>query len=409
MDQNPSRNRPVELAIIVIFTLTLFAPPLIWTFQKDALYSEIEKRELYPFPSITEQNSITGFARSFDSYFQDHFGLREWLIHRYHREMKKRFGMSGNPAVLQGEEDWLFFSGERALDDLKGQLRFSDIEEQRFWYLLSEKKAWLKKRGADYIFMVVPNKQSIYPEHLPRHYQQFNKASRLDHLLTRKPDNNSSPLLDIREQFKQKKSVIRLYDKSDTHWNYQGALVAYQVLMERIRLLFPEFVPRKHFRFSPDWKNGTGGDLALMIGRTETTVEQRPVLDIRDFVTVKKPLTKELANLLTLPPLKPLYTEKEKGQLRVLVLHDSFFNTIRTFTCESFQQALYVWQYYDASTMNFFNRENLATLMEIYQPDLVIEETVERFLPRFLASNGWFDEKLPGHQVQQEKQPESSH
>ena len=393
MDQNPTRNRPVELAIILIFILALFAPLLTWTFQKDVFYSEAEKRELQPFPSTTGQDSVTSFTRSFDSYFQDHFGLREWLIHRYHREIKKRFGMSGVPLVLEGWDGWLFFSGDRILDDLKGHLQFSEEEEQRFRHLLVKKEAWLKKRGVAYIFTVAPNKQSIYPEYLPLHYQQLKKTSRLDHLLAGGPDDIGETLLNVSPYLREGKSAMRLYDKSDTHRNYQGAFLAYQAIMERTRSLFPDFQARENFHFSPNWQDGTGGDLALMIGRRQSIVEQRPMVDTRDFTTVEKEMGKELTSLLSLPQLKPFYSEKKSGQLRVLVLHDSFFNTINPFTSESFQEVLYIWQYYDATTLHFFNRENLIALLDIFQPDLIIEETVERFLPRFLTSNGWFDEK----------------
>jgi hypothetical protein len=264
----------------------------------------------------------------------------------------------------------------------------------RFHRILSNKKQWLKERGIAYLYMVAPNKQSIYPEFLPGHYRKFQKASRLDQLLTGSPDTISEPLLDVRPYLRQEKSTIRLYDKSDTHWNYHGALLAYQELMQRVHSLFPDFHAREIFTFLPDWQGGTGGDLALMLGREQTTVEERPVIDTADFNAVQKPVAEKLTALLHLPQLKPYYTENGKGQLRVLILHDSFFNTISPFTSESFQEAFYIWQYYDMTTLEFFNRKNFSALLDMYQPDLVIEETVERFLPYFLITNSWFTEDI---------------
>ncbi len=71
----------------------------------------------------------------------------------------------------------------------------------------------------------------------------------------------------------------------------------------------------------------------------------------------------------------------------MLVLHDSFFNQLKPFVSESFGEVLYVWQYYDATTLVFFNKDKLSALLDIYQPDFVIEETVERYLGRFLITN----------------------
>ena len=387
MNQNPTSNRLVDSVIILIFLVALFVPLLTWLTGKDVFYSEVENRELQSFPLIANRDSITGFTRAFDDYFQDHFGLREWLIHRYQREIRKRFGMSGVPYVVEGRDGWLFFSGERILDDLKGHLRFSEEETQLFWRKLSQKEAWFKEKGAAYIFWVAPNKQSIYPEYLPPHYQQLTKASRLDQLLAGRPKEGGKAFLDVRSYLSQEKSKLRLYDKSDTHWNYQGAYLAYQAVMERTQSLFPDFQARDSFHFAPMWENNVGGDLALMIGRRQSIVEKRPTVETSDFTSIEKELGAPLTDLLILPQLEPFYSEKKSGTLRVLVLHDSFCNHLKPFMGESFAEVLYVWQYYDTATLEFLSSENLAALMDIYQPDLVIEETVERFLPRFLSTS----------------------
>ena len=56
----PNHNRLVELAIICIFVSALSVPLLTWLVQKDVFYSEVEKRELHPFPVITGLDSVTG-------------------------------------------------------------------------------------------------------------------------------------------------------------------------------------------------------------------------------------------------------------------------------------------------------------------------------------------------------------
>lgn len=387
MNQYPARNRLVDSAIILIFLVALSAPLLTWLVQKDVFYSEVEKRELQPFPSIANRDSITEFTRAFDDYFQDHFGLREWLIHRYQREVSKRFGISGVPSVVEGIDGWLFFSGNQVLDDLKGRLRFSKEDAQLFWRKLSQKEAWFKKRGAAYIFWVAPNKQSIYPEYLPPYYKQLRKASRLDQLLAGRPKEGGKSFLDVRSRLSQGKSMMRLYDKSDTHWNYQGAYLAYQAIMERTHSLFPDFQARDSFHFAPMWETHVGGDLAQMMGRMQSIVEKRPTVETHDFISVWKELETQLTDLLILPQLKPSYSKKKSGKLRVLVLHDSFFNHLKPFIGQSFAEVLYVWQYYDRATLEFLSSEKLTALMEIFQPDLVIEETVERSLPHFLSTN----------------------
>jgi len=377
MDSTLLRYRLPRASIAVIFLVALSLPLLLWLGQKDILYSEAEKRELLPLSGLSNQQSITEFTHAFDQYYQDHFGLREWFIHRYQRELSKRFGATGVQDVVEGLQNWLFFSSDHLLEDLEGKDHFSQKKEQRFWQKLQQNETWYRDRGAAYIFLITPNKQSIYSEYLPQILQQTKKETRLDHLLAGKPPEKREVLLDIRARLLEGKGDRRLYAMTDTHWNHRGAYLAHQAIVERTRALFPDYQGRSDFRFVKGLHYLPGGDLATMIGRSKSMPEGYPVLDSTDFTAVEKPLPKQLADLLTRPSLQPQYSLKQNGQLRVLILHDSFFNQLRPFVSESFAEVLYVWEYYDT--------EKLTELMAVYQPDLVIEEIVERHLPRFLG------------------------
>jgi hypothetical protein len=69
------------------------------------------------------------------------------------------------------------------------------------------------------------------------------------------------------------------------------------------------------------------------------------------------------------------------------VLHDSFFNKLKPFISESFGDVLYLWQYYDLQSLTYMNKQRLAAVIKTFKPNLVIEEVVERQLPRFLSAN----------------------
>jgi hypothetical protein len=365
------------MTIAVIFLVALSLPLLLWLVQKDIPYSEAEKRELLPLSGLSNQQSITEFTHAFDQYYQDHFGLREWFIHRYQRELSKRFGATGVRGVVEGLENWLFFSSDHLLEDLEGKRHFSQKKEQLFWQKLQRNETWYRERGAAYIFLITPNKQSIYSEYLPQNLQETKKETRLDHLLAGKSPEEQEPLLDIRARLLEGKGDLRLYNMTDTHWNHRGAYFAHQAIVARTRALFPDYQGRSDFRFGRGLHYLPGGDLATMIGRSKSMPEGHPRLDSTDFTAVEKPLPRQLADLLVHPALQSQYSLNKNGQLRVLVLHDSFFNQLKPFVSESYAEVLYVWEYYDT--------DKLTELMEVYQPDLVIEEIVERHLPRFLG------------------------
>jgi len=386
MTQNPIVSKLVDFLIIALFFGALLSPSVLWLVEKDVFYSDVEKRTLQSFPKIDSLHSISTFTRSFDSYFQDHFGLREWLIHRYQREAQKRFGISGVADVVEGNDGWLYLSSGNILNDLKGKIQFSEKEKKVFWHHLIEQEKWLKELGIAYIFLVAPNKQTIYPEYLPEHYQSSLKPSRLDRLLAKKPDHGGENLLDVRSRLQREKDQTQLYFKSDTHWNAHGAFLAYQAVMERSQFVFPEIQALKNIHLKPHWADMSDGDLAVMMGGKDTIREQRPVLDTSDFTATPMKLSKETADIIPSPLLQSLRTIKKNRPLRVLVLHDSFFNILKPYISESFGEVLYVTRYRNGATMQLFNQSTLQNLVALYKPDIVIEELVERNLQRFLPA-----------------------
>lgn len=386
MNQDPTPQRSVDFLIIALFLGALLIPLVLWLTQKDVSFSDVEKRALQPFPGMHDHRSITAFTHAFDSYFQDHFGLREWLIHRYQREARKRFGISGVADVVKGNDNWLYLSSGCILDDLKGKIEFSETEKELFWNHLIEKENWLRESGIAYIFLVAPNKQTIYPEFLPDHYQFPREASRLDRLLAAKPDHGGESLLDVRSSLQLEKARTQLYFKSDTHWNAHGGFIAYREILKRSQFVFPEIQVPNTIRFKTQRADMSDGDLAVMMGEKDSTKEQIPVLDTGAFTATPRRPGREITDIIPSPLLQTSCTGREDGRLRVLVLHDSFFNILKPYISESYGEVLYVTRYRNGATMQLFTHRTLKELVTLYKPDIVIEELVERNLQRFLPA-----------------------
>ena len=97
--------------------------------------------------------------------------------------------------------------------------------------------------------MVAPNKQSLYPEYHPRFYKKTMGKSRFDHLLAARLQESKGEIIDVRANLNQGKPEARLYHKTDTHWNYQGAYLAYRELMARVSDRFPDVQSGRNFQF----------------------------------------------------------------------------------------------------------------------------------------------------------------
>ncbi len=372
-----------DWSIIIIFAAILLGSFLLWAFQPDKQFSENEKRPLAAFPEITAEQSVHDYIKKIDIYYQDHFGLRERMIYRYQREVSKRFGESGMPFAIEGEAGWLFYAMEGVLEDLQGQLRFSEDEIKRLCHGLQAKHDWFAKQDILYIPLVAPNKQSVYGHKLKASYRALKgDGTRLDQVL----HSCNELLYDLRPDLIAQSTYERGYAKTDTHWNEKGALLAYYYLMSEVEKSFPGVLIRKQFTFSTTPSETKGGDLAVLLGREELLKEFLPVLEPQELRIKRGTVPQAVMQYLSLPQLQPMLYRGNPSAKRLLVLHDSFFNTLKAYTSVNFSESLYVWQFFDAESVTVSGPKNLSPVLKAFRPDVVIEEIVERNLEMLLES-----------------------
>jgi hypothetical protein len=96
------------------------------------------------------------------------------------------------------------------------------------------KKNWLKNQNIQYLFVVVPDKQSIHPEYLPDYLNKVRNRTRFDQLLEYMNENSDVNILDLRVPLLEAKKTDIIYWDRDSHWNYKGAYIAYRSIMERL-------------------------------------------------------------------------------------------------------------------------------------------------------------------------------
>ena len=138
-----------------------------------------------------------------------------------------------------------------------------------------ERKNFVEKKGIRFYKAFWPEKHTIYDEFLPWYMSvvvadtllQLDQV--LDYLKKRKLDLQ---IIDVTKTFKQEKKHKRLYFKHDSHWNSEGAFIAYTRLMNVISRDFPALKPRPATDFEITYVEKSGGDLSniIGIGKTET-------------------------------------------------------------------------------------------------------------------------------------------
>lgn len=341
-----------------------------------------------PFPEFAWDFTVfKAMGKSVASGWLDkNFPLRGLLIRWYNYTSATVFGtMSGNSPVVVGKEGWLFLARDRSIDVLEEHRAVKPLEKPQLQHLASvyeERQAWLAERGIKYLVVVAPNKDTLYPEHLPDEFKQVGQASRLDQIMAYLETSSSLNVLDLRPVLQEAKKTAQVFYGTDSHWNAHGAFPSYQAVIERLAKDFPGLKPMNVSDFFAQDYTFLGGDLSYMVGLEELVTERKV------FMLPKKPLS---ARGVSTGIFKPGYTQPAQASVRdvpglpkAVFFHDSYFWEVLNFFGEHFSRAVYVWVRPGlGGKQSLFDKE----LIEAEKPDVVVEEIAERFfLPQVVKA-----------------------
>lgn len=312
-------------------------------------------------------NSCVRFIRKFDDYYRDTFGFRADLLRFYINLKLTFFHTEPLPKkVVRGSNGWFFLgdSYSNVIKESKGIENFSKDELSTCLQNILEKQAWLHARKIQFYLAVAPNKLSVYGNHLPiRISKKQTQVKQIEAL-----SSNNFNFIDLKNHF-ELPPEIRLYHKTDSHWNDYGAYLGYTALMEKVKSNFAEIPILPQTDFLIDTVISYRQDLTNMLS-----------LRVRENVIRFTPKRAGKAHLQAsqLPVPKnydraPRDYEKryksDVNHLKVLVFHDSFTTSLIQYIKESFGETVFIWKPH-------FNKD----LVEQEKPDIVLQIIVERNL-----------------------------
>ena len=369
-----------KIILILIFGLAIYIPFLVGVIQQDMASSGVEKRNLATLPAFPQSiEELKKYPAEFNLYYSDHFGLRERLTRRYFKLFSKLGNQSSIEHVTIGKDGWLFLGsikpgytgyGDPIGDAINVNL-FSQMELEQFASSIMAIKNWLRDRGIEYIYVIAPNKHTIYFDKLPDHITKQNKFSATDQLVDYLRANTDVTVIDLRKALLEEKKNKQVYLKSDTHWNHYGANVAQFNIMKKINEIFPGkispvFLTPAQFEISEK----TNGDLTK-IAHMEKFKEDAPYPIFKDSCT---PIQEKISI-----DSNSYITSCDDKELNTVVFGDSFFLALKPYFSRSFNRFVYVSEK--------INHKSLSNFVEKNKPDIVIDEIVERELPYIPSSS----------------------
>ncbi len=266
---------------------------------------------------------------------------------------------------------WLVYTGEASLDDYQNAQPFTESELARIQKNLDGLNARLEAKGIHFLVVIVPGKNTIYPEYIPPQIPVLGAVSQTDQILAYQKQHGQASILDLRPALQAARKQRQVYYATDTHWNQYGILAGYDAIIGALQKDFPNLKAHTLKDFQPVSEGPGSGDISrewLQGFAQEEMVRLEPRFQRK---TAQLPLTQGTA----LVPGRMVATYNPDPTLpRAVIYHDSFFNDMIPFLSDNFSWAVYHWAF--KVDENFVAGE---------KPDIVIFEVTDRYLSRLLT------------------------
>lgn len=158
------------------------------------------------------------YLSQLSDWIGDHFWLRQELI-TARNGLAALSGSSPVEDVILGRDGWLYYAP--TLEDYTGSAPLSDGDLASAAANLGLMAEYCRDRGLEFLFVPVPNKNSLYPEHMPGYTSGEERD--LQRLLALLPAEKV-PFADLYALFSAQGET--LYYAHDSHWTVKGAALA---------------------------------------------------------------------------------------------------------------------------------------------------------------------------------------
>lgn len=255
--------------------------------------------------------------------------------------------------VLKGKNDWLFYKTQmdgHPIWDYMGINHFTEEELAAMAANLTQMRDYFEnERGIDFYITALPNKEVIYEENMPDTIARVNEVSRSEQVAEYMWANTDLTYIYPKQQLLEAKEKYQIYYETDTHWNQIGAFIGMQEIMKAAYGTYAD-VDSVSFRVDSET---FAGDLATIAGVTADYSQ--------DTVYV---FEKESAD--------PTQYRDEV----CFVVGDSFSGFLSTIAKGYYKEVHWI-----------YTRDFTMDMVDELQPDVIIWETVERYMETFLNEN----------------------
>ena len=315
-----------------------------------------------PAPKLVKDDGSANLDVMADAgaWFDDHFAFRnEWVTAA--AAVEGLFGVSPNESVVHGSDGWLYYGD--SVDDFRGTNQLGDRALYNIAHSMKLVQTYALGKGAGFAFVIAPNKNTLYGEHMPFYYQVHAGDTNLDRIVGFL-DAEGVNYVNARELFGDRADV--LYHERDSHWNNIGAALVSDAVLATLK--------HEHRDYSDEpytLRTDFTGDLDKMLFPAAPTPESEAYYENApafDYVTE--------GVQSNFDPKIETASASAGAQGSLVMYRDSFCNSLLPFMAEAYGKA-------------YFSRGvpyQLAIDLDAHGADALVVERAQRFMRDMAAS-----------------------
>ena len=350
-------KKTISLVFVILFLALCLVPSLglALTGGSGAAANQV----LAAKPALTKKDGSfnKNVLSDFVKYVNDRFFLRQEAVTAWAELNGTLLRSSVTEDVILGREGWLYFT-----PTLPDYMRSDPMTERELW--CAARRLWLlqeycEAQGAQFLFTVAPNKNTLYPDKMPASLPKGEGPSNTERLYE-KLDEMEIAHLDLAAVFRAEDGAV-LYFASDSHWTSWGAALAADAILGALGRESAYFTEPR----TGAWHRGDLYEMLCPAGawREQDTARVRSYTftassDDPDSITIK--------------------TQSAAGEGALLMYRDSFGRSLYPYLAETYAEAV-------------FSRKNDYNPTAVQPGGALVIELVERNL-RYLLDN---DPTLP--------------
>lgn len=305
----------------------------------------------------------------FETALTDHLAGREALVGWHARFKLHTLRTSPTPRVWLGSDGWMFYNhwADLGVTNLPAHV---PIVIDKWDAVIRARREWCEARGIHFVVVVVPDKQTIYPERLPAVVRDRTDERVFDRTLERWRAEPAVPVIDLRPELLAAKPYGSVFYRNDTHWTPLGSYVGGASVVDGLADVLPGGPVQTWPTVPHMLQRRNMGDLWRMAGMQRPAPEE-PVLvaELRRNPAQRSDEVVPVPEAERLPHLKPIVWKGGTGP-RVVLFHDSFADWDFQFViAERCERLVSVGSY-----------QFIEEIVERERPQVVVCELVERIL-----------------------------